>query len=77
MDTPSNSRASSMDLEQAIARIDKLAEKVEKQNGKNCCRLTKPRVAAITTLISGIVSAAVTLGAIYGKCQQPPAAPPL
>lgn len=60
--SPKQRPASVHDLEKAVADLKK-----EQKAAKSCCRLTKPRVAALTTIISSALTAAVTIATVYGS----------
>ena len=51
------------DLEKAIVEIRQEIKQ------KPMCRLTKPRVAAITTILSAAITAGITVATLYSKCQ--------
>ena len=55
-------RSSNEDLEKAITE---LKEEIKKE--KPACRLTKARVAAITTVVSSAITAGITIATIYSK----------
>lgn len=52
------------ELESALNNIAEL------KKAKSCCRLTKPRVAAITSIVSSAIAAGVTLATVYTKCDK-------
>ena len=55
------------DLEKAMHDIAQL------KKNKPCCRLTKARVAALTTLGTAAITATITITTLYSRCNLPPA----
>ncbi len=55
-------QASQEDIEKALHEIEKL------KKNKSCCKITRPQVALISSAISTVTTAAITIATMYANC---------
>ncbi len=53
------------DIEQALKDIKDL------KKNKSCCKISRPQVAVISSAISGLTTAAITIATMYSNCNKP------